>query len=572
MKNLFKSKKFNSFLLTMIMCLSLFLFSACGNTPGGDGDSGANVIYKLIYRPFSTEIPKGSDKSYGKIIEENVLEVSSDVLSRIVGAYGIGEVEVKDGDSTKTVMPKTDGVEYEDLLGLTSTVTETDKIAYAQDFSKMTNVYYTSEGNKVLVLSDFSISFESLLTYDSDEMAYFAKSSLLEIDTNTPMSIDDELSTQTTYKYSTGTETAYIFIGETIGSNSINGTDNAKKFVKKFFASDFGAIQKSLTGDITLVENSDTDIPFSAWTWSLDDSEFASCATAEDYKTKYIEKYQYSMGVEIAKTILTRYDAVGESSLPADLQTLYNQALNVSASNEQKGQFISACCDYIDHFGINDEEIEVLKNSFQKLAIDATIDTSSSNYTQNCASVFNDTKVNYAPNPILEIQTFEGTLQIEKIDGYLQSIVMMTEKDLTPTAFIMNIELKDGSSVNFLPIIRFSAGEGDTVQAAHLEISEKDLEQGVIYGDFGEVAEGIDLLLNGYSSDNDKLKPESGEEVISTISSGDISDLFINTKVSENGRGVGWCFNDKDTNYLEICFPTSTFFELTEIKKIDFGI
>ena len=133
MRNLFKSKKFNSFLLTMIMCLSLFLFSACGNTPGGNGASGANVIYKLIYRPYSTVIPKGSDKSYGKIIEENVLEVSSDVLSRIVGAYGIGEIEVKDGDSTKTVMPKTDGVEYEDLLGLTSTVSETDKIAYAQD-------------------------------------------------------------------------------------------------------------------------------------------------------------------------------------------------------------------------------------------------------------------------------------------------------------------------------------------------------------------------------------------------------------------------------------------------------
>ena len=144
MKNLFKSKKFNSFLLTMIMSISLFLFSACGNT-GGENDT-FSTIYKLVYRPYATTIPSGSSKSYGEIIEDNVLELSGDILTRIVAEYGIGEISLENGD---LVSPKTDGVDYEELLGLGTTLSDIEKIAYAQDFSKITNVYYTSENKKM---------------------------------------------------------------------------------------------------------------------------------------------------------------------------------------------------------------------------------------------------------------------------------------------------------------------------------------------------------------------------------------------------------------------------------------
>ena len=45
MKNLFKSKKFNSFLLTMIMFVSLFFFG-CGSKPNDPKDQIFKVVYK----------------------------------------------------------------------------------------------------------------------------------------------------------------------------------------------------------------------------------------------------------------------------------------------------------------------------------------------------------------------------------------------------------------------------------------------------------------------------------------------------------------------------------------------
>ena len=567
MKNLFKSKKFNSFLLTMIMCLSLFLFSACGDIDDGDegggaggGTSSSKVVYKLIYRPYATTIPSGSDKSYGEIIEQNILDLSSDVLSRIVGEYGIGEVSVKDGESTKLVSPKTDGVDYEGLLGLSTTLSDIEKIDYAQDFSKITNIYYSSQNNKVLVLSNYSVSISSLLEYDTDTSAYIAKSDLKDLNTGSTIPADEELLIQTSYKFSDGGDIAYVFIGETIGSNSINGTDNVKTFVSKFFKSNFGSIQKSLTGNITIVDGSDTDLPFSAWNWSLTDAEFASCTTAEEYKLKYIEKFQLNMGVEIAKTILTRYEGL---TLTEELDSLYQQASVVSAGDSQKEKFISDCCDYIDHLGLTEEEKTLLTKYLTETAIGSTIAVSGTNYEENCANVLLDTMSNYALNPILEIKTFEGTLETDEIDGYLQSIVMIAEKEREPESFVMSIGLKEeNEDMGFMPLIRYSDAEASVVQATPFEVDAEDLEYGVICGDFGDVAEDTEILL----------KPTTDNLTDGSVMANGISQYFINTKVSENGRGVGWCYNDTSICYLEIAFPTSDFFPQNQIISIEFGI
>lgn len=563
MKNLFKSKKINSFLLTMIMIISLFFFNACD-----DAGSGDNIILKVFYRPYASSRVSVFGDTYAETIEKDLIEVSGDVLSRLVGEYGIGEVSVKDGESTKLVSPNEGGANYQALLAVSS-LTETQKKAIAGDFSAVTNIYF-SFGSNIMVLSNFSANssiVDNMVTYDAENTIYVANTSLTKISgSGGSISSGDNPETHCVYKYSNGNNFSYIFLGGYIGSNSnenaFTSALNINKYLAKLFGSNYNNIQHGFVGSITASQEG-TDISdglFTTWAYSLTDAEFSSCAgDAGAFQEKYVEKYTLTFAVELAKTILTRYEGL---TLSDDLSTLYTSASGSGASNSAREDFIEACCEYIDHYGLLPEENELLKNYILNTMIGSTITGSNPNYDSNCAKVLEESRINNLANPILEYRTYEGgTIHEEpKVDGYIQSIVIMTKDEYDFTDFALAFETEDAVESAYLTTIRYA--NSGTISEYPFVVSEGDMKDNFYSFSISEAsADTVDELKIVSCTDN---IPSNALIAQNTIDN-DVKHLFKYSKSTQNTVGCAWCFNDTSASYVEVVFGTNTMFDLFEL-------
>ena len=567
MRNLFKSKKMHSFLLTMIMVISLFLFSASSC----DDKEGERKILKIIYKPYSTSRPSLVDKTYGEIIEEGLLDMSSDVLSYLVGFYGIGEVDVKkDAESTQKISPDNSGVNYQSLLAISGSLSNTDKEKYSLEFSKLTNVYFSST-NKILALTnDSNLNVNNVVTYDTENSKYVAKVNLKKVSgTGGSFSSDSDLTNNCAYKYENGEKITYIFIGGYIGSsssvNSFSSALNASKYVADFFKTNFNNIQKALPAltESSFKENL-TNLPFASWAYSLTETEAKSCSSAQDYLEKYVQKFNLNFAVEIANTILTRYD---DWELNEELSSLYSSASTVSASKSSKENFIKECCKYIDHLGFLDEEKVLLTSFIKETFIGSTITNSNPKYEENCATIFENVSNVHVMNPILEYKTFVGSSVDEvEIDGYLQSIVIMTEKEFTFDTFSFEVinKIDEEETVFYKNSIRYcNDGKVEEYPIKDIDYSE------ITYIDCPQTEdkEGSKNIVLKISSCADNL-PFDLLGAQNTIKK-DISDYFSHTKNSSNSKvkeSSAWCFSDASASYIEIVFAVDNIFNQNEVN------
>lgn len=557
MKNLFKSKKFNSFLLTMIMIISLFFFGCSGGE-----DDPKDQIFKVVYRPYSTSRPVLLGKTYGEIIEENVLEVSSDILTRLVAEFGIGDVSVKDGEGTKIVSPDTSGVDYASLLGISNTLSDTQKKEYATDFGKINNTYY-SASNKILILSNdtaLSSTANTIVTYDTENSVHKAGANMQRI-TGTQMSVSsgNQLAANCAYKYTSGNTVTYIFIGDYIGSsaNSIVGTTNIASYVSKIYNSNFNNIQKSFK-DVTINDGGVGQINFTPWKWTVSGEK----SSADDFLTAYLTQYQYSMAVEIANAILTRYETF---TLNEELTNLYTTAQS-SSGNAEKEAFIKKCCEYIDHLGILDTEIVKISS----LIIDNVIGISNTKFAEKCASVLNETKTNYEAQAILEYKDFKTSNDISdvKVDGYIHSIIIFSNKEYTVGEFFLTFKAEDPLSLNFK--LRVRNGNSSNIYPL-ADMTEDDFE-GETYS--VSVTDVPDVDSDDWKvSNSDTNKLDSNNLIAKSTLKEGTAKFFeycvysepINPDIDPSG---GWFMKDEGNSYVEFVFTTTNLMIRNEFEIV----
>ena len=601
MENLFKSKKINSFLLTMIMIISLFFFIGISGCSESSDEEGERIFTKIIYRPYSTSKPNGSDKTYGEIISENLLEVSSDILTRLVANYGIGEIEVKDGESTATVSPNINSVDYQSIFAISGSLSDGQKNSYALDMSKLTNSYLDSS-NKIFIISNYSISSsdaENLVTYDADNLKYVAQSDLVLIsNSGGDFSSGGDLESNAAYKYVSGNDFAYIFVGGYIGSNSSNNTFNnageAKTLLTKLLSTDFNSIQRKF--DATTVVAADTnphDIKFSTWNFYLTESEFSSVSTAEEFLAKYKEKYQLSVAVEIANAILTRhyyvvedvpnsedisypvfeeYNALYEkaSSFNLTMENKKNASTNVNEiirtytfdsekSNSDKIAYLTYSTKYIDHIGLLSSEKSILASALiDGVSGGATLDLT------KAENILSATLQNYQANPILEYITLSKVpIDDVEIKGYLQSIVFMSEAeyDMGDASVCFNFETKDENyQLNYLMAVRNS--EGYFPETVEVEVED------------GEWNFYLDAPKDGSKMDKFVDNLPSGLIGVDDTISRDLSQYFVYGKDTNLNMSMGcyWCFNDEEASFVEYAFATPDLFYTVEFKKLSLFI
>lgn len=600
MENLFKSKKINSFLLTMIMIISLFFFAFISGCSESSDEEGERIFTKIIYRPYSTSKPNGSSKTYGEIISEDLVTVSSDILTRLVANYGMGEVEVKDGDSTTTISPNINSVNYQSLFAISGSLSNEQKSNFALEMSKLTH-NYLDKSNKIFVISNYSLSsadIEGIITYDADNSKYVAQSDIKLIsNSGGDFSAGSDLEVNCVYKYEDGSNFAYIFVGGYIGSNSSANTFNnegeAKTLLANILNTNFNSIQRKFDATATNVsDNTPQDIKFSTWNFALTESEFSAVSSAEDFLTKYKEKYQLSVAVELANAILTRhygsvedvpnsedasftvfeeYKALYEkaSSFKLSLEdkkdpsTNKNQVIrkfvfDSEKSNSDKIAFLTYSTKYIDHIGL----LKLEKNILVSLVVDgisggATLDNST---VQNILSA---TVQNYSAKPILEYITLSKVpIDDIEIKGYLQSMVFMSEAEYdmgdASVCFVFNPKNED-DQFNYLMGVRNSEG-------FYPEVVEVDIEDGEwsFYLDApkdSKIDKFVDNLPSRLIGVDDTL-------------SNDLSEYFVYSKESNINMQMGcyWCFNDEEASFVEYAFATPDLFYLVEFKKISLFI
>ena len=595
MENLFKSKKINSFLLAMIMIISLFFFISVS------GCSEKRIFTKIVYRPYSTSKPSGIDKTYGEIISENLLEVSSDILTRLVANYGIGEIEVKDGDSTTTVSPNINSVNYQSIFAISSSLSDEQKCSYALDMSKLTNSYLDGD-NKIFIISNYSVSTsdaETLVTYDSENSKYVSQSDLVLIsNSGGDFSSGSDLDPNAAYKYESGSDFAYIFVGGYIGSdssaNTFNNAGEAKTLLTNLLSTEFNSIQRKFDATtVVAADGNPHDIKFSTWNFSLTESEFSSVSTAEEFLAKYKEKYLLSVAVEIANAILTRhyyvvedvpnsedisytifeeYNALYEkaSSFSLTMENKKNASTNVNEivrtyifdsekSNADKIAYLTYSTKYIDHIGLLASEKNILTYLLiSGIAGGETLETA------KVDNILSATLQNYKANPILEYITLSKVpIDDVEIKGYLQSIIFMSEAehDMGDASVCFNFQPKDDNAqFNYLMAVRNSEGYFP-------ETVEVDAED-------GEWNFYLDAPKSGSKMDKFVDNLPSGLIGVDDTISRDLSQYFVYGKDTNLNMAMGcyWCFNDEEASFVEYAFATPDLFYTVEFKKISLFI
>ncbi len=550
MKNLFKSKKIHTFLLTMIMIVSLFFFSACG-------EEDEKILFKIVYRPYASSFCPGETfKTYKTVIKENIMNVSENILTRTVGAFGIGELEFEQADgSIITLKPELDDNYYTNLLGVSDTSRNYEEVV--STITRTTNIIYLSGSgsNNILVLSNYQVTssmISNFVSYNEEDKEFIAQTGLTELSNNRSYSYGESLNINSIYMYNSGDDFSFVFVGDYAysSSNSFNVLSNARIYVTKILSTNYNNIQQTVSR-VDMYDGVDVSVTAAKWKFSLEDNELVGIQNAEEYLNAYKEKYNYHFAVELANAILTR----SESKLSEDLQNLYEKATRSNSSNTERENFIDSACNYIDHLGLIEEEIESLSKFFLNTAIGTTISDRNELLAESCKKLLTETLNDVGTTPLLEVLSYKGSeLNDIKIDGYIQSIIMLREDDSYDFSLMYAFfETNENQEIIPYDITVRHQEKGDVVEYP-IAVDENDLKDGCLFVDMSEVLNNNKESIR-ISKCSDPIKAGLLSKVTSIVEKAEeYKNKFIYSTSTKNTDGMSWCFNDEDSNFIEITF------------------
>lgn len=570
---LFSNKKFNSFLAALVMICSLFFF--CGCSGSGDEDDNPNYI-KLIYRPYSTSKILGVGKTYAEIVEEDVLELSEEILTQLVGAYGPSSIMISDGVFPTIIQPSLNNVDYKELFGYSalSGVLAGDE-DFAHELGSMTNLYFSSE-NKLAILTQgefTSSNLADLLLLIPQLMVPGAALDNVQIVSGSLTDLNALL------RVSTGDLYYYVFYGGKINGrdyiSSLNNFQNAKNYFAQILNSNYNVIEKDFVS-VSITDESNNDLQFAHWKYNLLNGNLDNLiSNGNTYLNQFLQKYKIPFAVHVAKAML-----VGDEELPNDiprdgasLASLYQQA---TVSNVSKCQeFLKNASNYIDHLGLTNSNVNdllpVIKSSVigdGALAADKIYDNSEgniltkNNYDTIIPACLNEVVSKNPAKPILEYVTVKGDYVEEvEIEGYLQSVVFMTGANKEINEMAGQLDFNDGVLPQYFVTIRHCANGQIEEYAA--EFNPDDFKDG-----------GINVEGDDYNC-SDPLQISQSKDILSgekgSILLGDIYKYFIYSDQTDFTSGHAWCFNDLTNSYVQLVLATNTVFDMYQGDIYCFG-
>lgn len=569
MKKLFSNKKFNSFFLVLVMIFSLFFFG-CSN---GEDDS---VYMKIVYRPYSTSKPLGIGKTYAELVEDEVLALSEDILTELVGAYGPNSITYMDGLLPKTLKPSLNGVDYKTLFGygtLGGLFSSEDD--FALELGAMTNLYISTENNLVtLTKGEFTSSdIADLLLLIPQLMIPGAALDNIQV-------VSGSLSNGTfLLRISTGDLYYYVFYGgEIAGINYIspsNNFQNAKTYFARLFNSNYNVIEKDYVG-VNIVDGSNNDLQFAHWKYNLLNGNLDNqISNGNTYLSQFLDKYKLPFAAHVAKAML-----VGGEDLPNDLPkgetsfaSLYEQAKQ--GNNSKCQEFIKLASKYIDHLGLVESNINQLRDVIKSEVIgDGTMpnekiyDTSESNiltknnYDTIIPACLNKVLENNPAKPILEYITVDsGVIDELEIDGYLQSIIFMSNDKREMTSLLAQLEFEEDVVPFYYVTMRYCNNE--QILEYPIEVEEDDFKGGIISFDFGNIAKDLESIE---IKDSKNTLLGDGFVLI-----GDLYKNFVYSSQTDYTDGYAWCFNDLENSYVEVVFAVNNVFDRYKVDIFAFS-
>lgn len=572
MKNLFKSKKIYAFLLTMIMCLSLFLFSACS-------EDDEKLLFKIVYRPYASSNSEFFGGTYKEKIKEDLDKTTEYVVNYVVGAFGIGEIrfqqENKDTGKLETIklspeFPNDNEYYYEDLLGINrgntyyrevvSKIVQTNFIYY--DYEKSTNI------PAIMILSNHdrvnsryieeNIALFTTIEEGSSEEAFMPQSSLQLVGTNQYF-FNKPLEEGNIYFYEDDYGYCFVFVGGYVsGGGTYNSPTNANRFVTSLLSTNYNNIQQTV-GKIEIYNGSGTGLTnSSSWEFSLTQNELNNINDAQDYLDTYMEKYADYYKIGIIKSILTR----GGTELPEDLDRAFNLAIRKNLTAEQKktyhNNFIDAACEYIDHLGLIPDDVESLTTFLTETIMGSNV-TITDTLKQSCIKCLTSAQEALGYAPLLEVLSYKGSeLEEVKIDGYIQSIIILRDDDsYIFSDLIALFALEENQTIDSPYLVTVRHQENGDVKEYPIAQSEELLADGgmeVSMQDILEDEEGLEI-----SKSEDPIKAGLLSRKTSIVDDAKkYANMFTYSTSTENTDGFCWCFSNESSNFIQIVFATES--------------
>ncbi len=566
MKNLFKSKKIYAFLLTMIMCISLFFFSACS-----EGDE--KLLFKIVYRPYADSKSEFFGGTYKQKIKEDLDETTEYVISYIVGAFGIGEIEVrmqnKDTGAYETIklspeFPNDNEYYYSNLLGISKSNTYYNSVV--SKIVQTTNIYYdyTSTSGKpaIMVLSNHQVTGrdleDNIVKYSEEERCFKAQTSMQLVGSNKYFSYDQALNSGDIYLYESSEGYSFIFIGGYVsGGSSYNSTTNASRFVTSLLSTNYNNIQQTV-GKVEIYNGSDTGISnSSSWAYSLTENEMDNVYNAQSYLDIYLDKYFNEYKIEIVKAILTR----NENEWTDELERAYNLAKRTNVTAEQRKKnidsYVDKACEYIDHLGLIPEEAESITNFMVENVIGYNV-TVTETLKASCVKCLTAAHEAIGYVPLLEVLSYELSEQEEiKIDGYVQSIIILTEdQDYNFTSLLAIFSFEEEQTLEpYLVTVRHQ--EDGYIDEYPIALNEEDASSGAIEVSMEDILDSNEegLII---SKSEDPIKPGLFSKKTSIVDEAKkYAKMFTYSTSTENTDGMCWCFNNESSNFIQIILATN---------------
>jgi len=554
------------------MVFSLFFFSACS------GEDDPNYM-KIFYRPYASSKVYGElgNTTYAELIEENIYELSDDILTSLVGAYGPTEFNIMDGLEIKHFEPDLNGVDFKSLFGygaLSGVLSsESD---FGQELNSMTNLYFSSE-NKLITLSQGDFTSSDIL----DIVALVAQLAIPGAVLDNVQIVSGSISDlNALLRISTGDLYYYVFYGGKIAGkdyiNSANNFQNAKNYFTSILNTNFNVIEKDFCG-LNIVDESSNDLNFAHWKYNLLNGNLDNqILDGKDYCEDFLEKYSIPFAAHVAKAMLVGGDDIPSNivSNGKNLASLYQQAKSGDKTNCQN--FIKEAVNYIDHIGLTDYDIQALLPVIKNEVIghgsnnaDKIYENSEKNslYKNNYDTIIpqclNTVKEENPQQPILEYITVEGTYaENVVINGYVTSVILMSEEARLCTDFIGGFILDENVSPSYIVTVRHSSN--GTITDYPVEVDEESLKDG-----------NISFSLSDTTGDNNGVEIAASKKGFfdneGSILKGNKYELFVYSKQSDNTKGHAWCYNDLENEYVEIVFATKNVFENYHIDINCFG-
>ena len=552
------------------MICSLFFFGGCRS---GEDDT---VYMKIIYKPYSTSKVLGTNKTYAELVEENVLDLSEDILTQLVGAYGPNAITIIDGILPTTLKPSLNGVDYKQLFGYG---TLSGALAGDEDFAlelgSMTNLYFSTE-NKLAILTQgefTSSNLADLLLLIPQLMVPGAALDNVQIVSGSLSDLNALL------RVSTGDLYYYVFYGGKINGqdyiSSANNFQNAKNYFARILNTNYNVIEKDFVS-VNIVDESNNDLQFAHWKYNLLNGNLENAiSNGNTYLNQFLEKYKLPFAVHVAKAML-----VGNDNLPDDIPTnstslasLYEQA---TVSNAEKcGEFLKVASNYIDHIGLTNKNVADLLPVIKSNVIgDGTLPTdkiyensekdilTKNNYETIISACLNRVVEDNPAKPILEYITINsGVIDELVIEGYLHSIIFMSEQLREMSSLVAQFEYEQDIIPNYQLTLRYNS-KGEILEYP-IDIEEEDFKGGIVSFDFGNVVNDIDSVLI-----------ENSKNVLAgdgSVLVGDLYKYFIHSSQSNHTDGHAWCFNDLNNSYVELIFATNSKLDFYKVDIFAFS-